>query len=196
MSRLVQKILIFCLGFTLSFSGVSAYERDLFVDETLTNYDYVNLDKTVPFCNHENMTRVKIVMSPLKDIKSKDAVDGDIVDFVVRKDVYYNDEMILLEGMRIKGHIETVVTQGMNGIPAMIFLEDFDIPGIPKEKLKSRYMKKGLNLSYIVFPLKWALTILPPSGSLTNFIIGGPAKISPRNKVSLYYYPEWECFQK
>ena len=195
MSNLGQKLILICFAFILSFSGVWAYEQDLFVDETLVNSDYMSAQKRVPYCNHENMTRVKIVMSPVKDIRSATAVDGDIVDFVVRKDVYYNDEMILLEGMRVKGHIETVVSQGMNGIPAMIFLEDFDIPGVPKEKLKSRYMKKGLNLSYIVFPLKWALTILPPSGSLTNFIIGGPAKISPRNKVTLYYYPEWECFQ-
>ena len=39
--------------------------------------------------------------------------------------------------------------------------------------------------------MKWALTILPPSGSLTNFIKGGHAKLKTNEVIELYYYPDW-----
>lgn len=97
-------------------------------------------------------------------------------------------------GTEALARVETVATQGMNGIPAMIILDRFEIPGLDSAKMKSSYIKKGLNLTYIVLPVKWALTILPPTGSLTNFIVGGPAKVSPKKDVTIYYYPEWECF--
>lgn len=194
MNKFVRGFLILIL-FLCSSVFASAYERDVFVDETLSVFVNKEVKMSPCYCNHENTTRVKIVLSPVEKITSAQARDGDIVEFIVRDDVIYNKQVILLEGTKVKGCVETVVTQGMNGIPAMIMLNDFEIPGIPNEKLKSFYTKKGLNLSYIVFPLKWALTFLPPTGSLTNFIVGGPAKISPRNKITLYYYPEWECLK-
>ena len=49
----------------------------------------------------------------------------------------------------------------------------------------------GQDRSLIVFPLKWALTILPPTGSLTNFIKGGHAKVKTNKTITLYYHPNW-----
>ena len=43
----------------------------------------------------------------------------------------------------------------------------------------------------MVYPIKWALTPIPGVGSLTNFILGGNAKITPKDKIIIYYYPEW-----
>ena len=51
--------------------------------------------------------------------------------------------------------------------------------------------KFGLDLSLLVFPIKWALTFLPPTGSLTNFILGGHASIKENKIIELYYYPNW-----
>jgi len=193
MNKLGLRVVIFFVFIALSFSGASAFQRDFFVEQTLSKYTNSTLKVSAPFCNHESLERVEIVLSPVENIRSAKISEGDIFDFEVRKNVYYNNEILLLKGMKVKGKVETVTTQGMNGIPAIIMLNDFELPGIKPEKVKSRYLKKGLNLSYIVFPLKWALTFLPPTGSLTNFIVGGPAKVSKRNKIKLYYYPEWKC---
>ena len=89
--------------------------------------------------------------------------------------------------------VEIVATQGMNGIPAMIIVDRFEIPGLDSAKMKSYFVKKGLNLTYLVLPIKWVLTPFPPTGSLANFVIGGPTKISPKTDVTIYYYPDWEC---
>ena len=80
----------------------------------------------------------------------------------------------------------------MNGIPASIILKNFEIENIPKSKLSNTYELFGQDRSLIVFPLKWALTWLPPTGSLTNFIMGGHVRLKPRKKITIYYFPEWE----
>ena len=84
-----------------------------------------------------------------------------------------------------------IITPGMNGIPGSIVLNDFDIEGLSKNRITNDYEITGQNRSLLVFPLKWALTILPPTGSLTNLILGGHAKIKTKNHITLYYYPEW-----
>ena len=53
------------------------------------------------------------------------------------------------------------------------------------------YTDKGFNRCYMVYPLKWALTLIPFAGSLTNFIKGGHAKIKTTEIVTLYYFPNW-----
>ena len=80
----------------------------------------------------------------------------------------------------------------MNGVPAMIIVDNFKSNKIPENKLAGTYIKKGLNLTPLVYPIKWALTIIPLAGTTTNFIKGGNAVIKPDNTVTVYYYPEWE----
>ena len=80
----------------------------------------------------------------------------------------------------------------MNGIPASIVFKDFDISEIAKGQISDTYEIYGQDRSWLVFPLKWALTILPPSGSLTNFIMGGHAKLKTKKPIIVYYYPEWK----
>ena len=80
----------------------------------------------------------------------------------------------------------------MNGFPAEIILGGFEIPGAKSSQLVDTYTKKGQNRCFIVYPIKWALTILPPTGSLTNLIKGGHAKIKAKDEIVIYYYPEWK----
>jgi hypothetical protein len=77
----------------------------------------------------------------------------------------------------------------MNGIPASIIFNIFDIEGINKNSLSDSYEASGQNRSLLVFPLKWALTPIPPTGSLTNFIKGGHAKVKTNREIVLYYHP-------
>ena len=77
-------------------------------------------------------------------------------------------------------------------VPAMIYLTDFDSPALDFDKILSDYHKSGKSKIYWVLPLKWLLTPLPPTGSLTNFIKGGQATIKESDKIIIYYFPDWE----
>ena len=79
----------------------------------------------------------------------------------------------------------------MNGIPASIIVGNFEVENIPKGQISDSFEIRGQDRSLWVYPLKWALTILPPTGSLTNFIKGGHAKLKENKTIQIYYYPEW-----
>ena len=66
------------------------------------------------------------------------------------------------------------------------------INNIKKGQLSQSFEIFGQDRSLFVFPLKWALTPLPPTGSLTNFIKGGHAKLSENKTITIYFYPEWK----
>lgn len=79
----------------------------------------------------------------------------------------------------------------MNGFPAEIMIDDFELPGIKQSQLMGGYVKKGQNRCFWVYPLKWSLTLIPFVGSLTNFIKGGHVKLRPTDIITIYYYPNW-----
>lgn len=122
----------------------------------------------------------------------KPPVEGDTVSFRSIKTVRYKGKLVLKKDDIVSAKIGTVITSGMNGFPAEIIIDNFEIPNVPSSKLVDTYSKTGQNRSLWVFPLKWALTWLPPTGSLTNFIKGGHAKIKPGEIITIYYYPEWK----
>lgn len=143
--------------------------------------------------DYTDTTRVQIQLSPVKYLSTKsDLLEGMNVEFIVVQDVFYNNRIILDKGQIVNAKLETKITSGMNGFPAELIIDDFDIPGIRKSQLMSTYIKRGRNRCYIVFPLKWALTFLPPTGSLTNFIKGGQAKLKPGKVFTIDYYPNWK----
>lgn len=176
--------------------SVSAQVRDYFVEQSLKEYVDKPLPKAVSVCNFESTNRVPIVLNPMLTLKSNSGVDGVPVSFRVKNNVYSDGKLILRRGTIARGYAEIIATQGMNGIPAMIVVDRIEIPGIDSAKLKSYYVKKGLNLTYLVLPIKWALTIFPPTGSFANFIIGGPTRLTPKTNVTVYYYPDWECLSE
>lgn len=141
--------------------------------------------------NYESTEIVPINLKILKSIKSENEVyEGQYIDFKIAKDVLYDDKIIIKRGTIVPARISVIITPGMNGIPASIIFDDFEIEGIPKTKITNSYEITGQNRSLLVFPLKWALTILPPTGSLTNFIMGGHAKIKTKKPIVINYYPE------
>ncbi|MCM1010815.1 MAG: hypothetical protein NC390_08095 [Fusobacterium sp.] len=147
-------------------------------------------------CNFESVVSVSVTLNPRETISSKESPEGKFVDFCVKNNVYYKGKLLVKRGEIVTGRVETIATQGMNGIPAMIILGNFNVPGLDSQKLKSYYIKRGFNMTYFVLPIKWALTPLPPTGSLTNFIFGGTAKIKPKDDIVIKYYPEWECVDR
>lgn len=136
---------------------------------------------------------IPIELSPLTELSTKDGiVEGERINLILLKDVYYNGQLIVKKNEIATAKVETSITAGMNGFPAEIILGDFNIPGIKSSKLIDNYSKLGQNRCLWVYPLKWALTPIPPTGSLTNLIHGGDAKLKNTDIVKIYYYPEWK----
>lgn len=148
--------------------------------------------ETLPY-DYTSVKAVPIHLAITNKVSTKEGVlEGQELHFKVRKDSVYNGKTIVKTGDMITAKVETVITSGMNGFPAEIIVDDFKIPGIKDSQILGNYVEVGQNRCLIVYPLKWALTIIPFVGSLTNFIYGGHAIIKPKDKVVIYYYPEWK----
>lgn len=189
MNKFLSSIFIFFV-----FSSVSSFalERDTYIEEVLSSkqiekpvqnlkYDYTEVDK-VP---------IKLQIQKPITTKNDSVVEGQLIDFIVREDVKYNHKVVIPKGTKATAVVQTYQSRGMNGIPAIIVLDNFKIPNIEQYKLKDVYIKRGQDRSYIVFPIKWVLTPIPFAGYSTNLILGGHAYIKKKHNVIIYYYPKW-----
>ncbi len=142
--------------------------------------------------NYESTLEIPIEFRIQNDILSEKSVyEGEKINFVVEKDLFYDKHYLAKKGDVFTAEVQAVITSGMNGIPASIIFNNFHINEIPPSKLTSSFEVFGQDRSLWVFPLKWALTPLPPTGSLTNFIKGGKAKVKKDKLFTIYYHPEW-----
>ena len=165
--------------------------QDDFVMQTLSNKELIK-PQTHTIYNYESTEKIPLIITATEKITSEENIsEGNIISFKVCEDVIYQGDIHIAKGTILTGKIETTIPSGMNGIPASIIIGNFDIPNINPDKVTYYYEIIGQDRSLWVYPLKWALTILPPTGSLTNFIFGGHAKLSTKKKIKLYYYPEW-----
>lgn len=196
MNRLFFICLLFLIVSLPSYSNVAA-NVNTDIDKINVKTD-VESEKQLSDCNvlpydYSSVEQVPIRVSITKEISTKDGlIEGAKYEFKVLKDVNYDNKLLLKEGDIITGRLETVVSSGMNGFPAEVIFDDFEIPGVKQSQLMSVYIKKGQNRCFWVYPLKWALTIIPFVGSLTNFIMGGHARVKTSDVITLYYYPEWK----
>ena len=185
----MNKILIFlALLFTCNLAFGEIVQDD-FAKETLVDvppqvvhvkYDYTNLIK------------IPVRLNIKESIKSeKELYEGQEVEFVVKNHVAYKNAIFIKKGTIIKANVSVIISPGMNGIPASIIFDNFKIDNKPTTLLSDNYEVFGQDRSWLVFPLKWALTILPPTGSFTNFIMGGHAKLKQNKTVTIYYHPRW-----
>lgn len=168
---------------------VNATLQDDFAQKTVKNFSIPenNLEY-----NYNNTDIVPIKLHVIDKIRSEQHLyEGQIINFEVSESAYYMGKTIVRRGTIVPAKVETIIANGMNGIPASVIFGSFQIPNVPNSKLSTSYEKYGMDLSLLVFPIKWALTILPPTGSLTNFIKGGHVKISPKQDIIIYYHPKW-----
>ena len=162
--------------------------------ETIATEEVITEEtKDLPY-NFEGTYKVPIKLGIVQPITTKGETlyEGQTLQFKVLQDAYCKRKTFLKKGTIINGRIETLITSGMNGFPAEIIVGNFEIPGAKPSQLVDTYTKKGQNRCYIVYPIKWALTIIPFVGSLTNFIKGGHAKIKTKDEIVIYYYPDWK----
>ena len=136
---------------------------------------------------------IPIKMNILEEISTKDGlIEGDIVKLKVKRDVYDKRNLIVKNNTIVTAKIETYITKGMNGFPAEIILDNFQIEGIKDTQLLSTYTKTGKNFAPLVYPIKWALTPIPFLGSVTNLITGTNATIRTDDDIVIQYFPNWK----
>lgn len=170
-------------------------ERDTLVETTLKNID---IKKPYVHKNYDysSTKSIPLRISIKNRIKSqKDLFEGQVVDFIVQKSIYEDGRIKIRRGDILKARVSTIITSGMNGIPASIIFDDFKLEENPVRinpgQITNSLEVFGQDRTYFVFPLKWALTLLPPTGSLTNFIKGGSVKVNTNKIFTLYYHPKW-----
>lgn len=185
-------LLIFFSYLTLTVLSANALLQDTLVEETLNGKEYAPPTVNSNY-NYESFDKVVIPLKTLKNLstKSNTVYEGQELRFVVKRNVKYKHQIVIKQGTIVTARIETYITRGMNGIPATLIIDNFEIPGIEKSKIKGTFIKKGLSLTTLVLPIKWALTPIPGVGSLTNFIIGGNANLTDKDNIFIYYYPNW-----
>ena len=123
--------LFFLLMSMFLFASLSTFalERDAFIEENLSSkevskpiqnlkYDYTEVDK-VP---------IKLQIQTPITTKNDSIVEGQVIDFLVREDVKYNYKVVVPKGTKVTAVVQTYQSRGMNGIPAIIVLDDFEIP--------------------------------------------------------------------
>ena len=188
--KLLCLFYIFIIQF---FAGQYAFSAELIQDELATELlkgKHYEKPSTNTLYNYEDTRYKKIRLKIIADIKSeKDVYEGQTVYFESVDDVYLNKEKILSKGDFVPARVETIIKSGMNGIPASIIFSNFKINKIKNYQINDTYEVFGQDRSLWVFPLKWALTPLPPTGSLTNFIKGGRAKLKTNEIIELKFYP-------
>ena len=142
--------------------------------------------------NYEDLKRIPIGLKVMVSIKSeKDVKEGEQIVFFACNDIYEHGVKILEKNEQVYATVETVIHSGMNGIPASFILGDFKFNNIDSAKVTDNYEVYGQDRSLWVYPLKWALTFLPPTGTLTNFNKGGHAKLKDNEIIEIYYHPNW-----
>lgn len=183
-------IFIFSLFFSINYA-FGEIINDEFVDQTLKDKVFDKV-KTNTNYNYENTERVVIKLTPKEIVSTKKYIQkGDILTFTVKQNVKVNNKVIILKGTTATARIKSYTTRGWAGIPGQILVDDFEIKGIDSNKLKSTYIKRGFDATAWIFPIKAVLTPIPFVGSITNLMIGGHGKISFKDTVVLYYYPNW-----
>ena len=166
------------------------------LDDFLINYidkeNAIKPDTNLEY-NYLNIKKIPITLYIKEKITTRDKTlfEGKKLYFISDSTVYDKGKRILKKNDTVEGELKLITASGMNGIPYSLVLSGFKIDGINENKLKDEFYKQGQDRGYIVFPLKWALTFLPPTGSLTNFIKGGHCRITPKDKIVIYYYPNW-----
>lgn len=186
----MNKILLIFSIFFIS-SSYANLIQDEFVDEYFKNAEIQKPEAHLEY-DYSSTKTLKIKLNITKEIKSeKDVHEGELVEFRVINNVYNRNQLFVKRGAKVIARVKYIVTSGMNGIPASIVFGDFKIDGIPEDRVIQDYEVFGQDRSLLVFPLKWALTILPPTGSLTNLIKGGHAKLKATKDITLTYYPDW-----
>lgn len=183
---------VISLSILTMFNCVFAQSEDVLVDKYLGNKTFKAPYKEVKY-DFTNTEKLPIELTVTGDISTNDEniYEGKKIPLVVKNDVYYGNKIIIKKDTKASARIGYIITNGMNGVPAAIYLTDFNIPEIDSNQLIANYHKCGNRKLYLVYPLNFVLSEIPFLNFVTCLIKGGQAKIIPKDVITIYYYPNW-----
>lgn len=162
-----------------NYQSVKEEIRDFFAEKQLKQYITVVYEpKKYNFARDKYLT-VKI--SSVENISTANLEqEGQILDFYVLNDVKNNETLIIPEKAKIRGRVENISPNDINGIPADLIVGSFNYHNGDKEiSLDGQIVKTGANRVYWVQPLAYtAGCFLIGADILVSLIKGGHAKIN------------------
>ena len=192
----MNRIKLLLISIMVLFFGIQVYAENIVSDEIMDNLlKNVNPEKPVANTNYnyESVVVIPIKLKISDEISTKkgNIYDNQEVVLYTKNPVKYKNKTILNYGEKFTANVAIYMKKGMNGIPAQIVLDNFKTKKIDSNKISGVYIKRGLNLTALVWPAKILLTIIPGAGTGMNFIKGGNATITSNDTVTIYYHPEW-----
>ena len=188
----MSKFLILLLFFL--FMPFVCYAEEILQDEFITEwFNDKEITTVEPFTNYNfaNTERIKIHITPTEKISTpKNVYDGQVVNFVIKRNARLDNATLLKKGTPLTGVVELYTTNGMTGVQGTITIGQISIPNLDSDKLYYYIVKEGQNRTLWIMPIKWALTFIPFVGTVTNLIKGGQAVLSPSDTFVVYYYPK------
>ena len=121
MNRLILLLLLFFYGLALP-SLSEGIVQDEFIDEWFKDK---TINKVEPFShyNYANTERVKILITPTEKVSTpKKVYEGQVVNFVTKRNVRLDDNTLLKKGTPLTGVVELYTTNGMTGVHKYQFL--------------------------------------------------------------------------
>ncbi len=109
--------------------------------------------------------------------------EGSYIDFVTVSDIEYNNNFYPA-GTIVKGRVETVSANAMNGDPANVVIGSFEMQGI---SLYGEISKTGADRMLWIKPLSCVMGLFGIPGFALMFVRGGHAKIKPNEVYKVYF---------
>lgn len=189
-AKFLGLLFAFCLSVNLNAYSI---QNDTFIDEQLSDIE-VQKPKTNLEYDYSDTDFVKIPLRITEKIttqKKNKSYEGQKLTFIVDDNIYYENKLLVKKGTIATARLEIITTKGFAGIPAEIFITDFEIENLDSNKIKEPVSKRGFSMTALIFPIKWALTPFPPMGSLVNLAVGFNASLTPKQILDIYYYPNY-----
>lgn len=196
MNKLLLTLL--CIFLCSEITSSQTILNDNLVDETLSNIEIKKPESVIEY-DYSATDNIIIPLRITKKITTaliKKSYEGQNLEFIVEKDVYYNQEKLVSKGDSVTARLEIITTRGLVGVPAEIFITDFDIPNLDNNKIMEPVSKRGFSTTALIIPVKAILTPFPPFGSISNIFIGFNASLTPKKTIKIHYYPKFQITTK
>lgn len=172
------------------------YAKPLKMEDKLVRIYLKNVSSDYPEPNLVyDYTKIKFLPLRIRFLetistKGVDNTEGQIVKFVVVRDIYDGKRKLVSHGTIGTARVETISPRGFMGVPADLIISHFEVEGLDKKKIEGDVVKSGYNLMGLAGALKYSIgTFIPGTGYLFMLIKGGQAKIDPAEIFEIKYVP-------
>ena len=144
-AKFLGLLFAFCLSANLNAYSI---QNDTFIDEQLSDIE-LQKPKTNLEYDYSDTDFVKIPLRITEKIttqKKNKSYEGQKLTFIVDDNIYYENKLLVKKGTIATARLEIITTKGFAGIPAEIFITDFEIENLDSNKIKEPVSKRGFSM--------------------------------------------------